>query len=114
MVKLKAEADASAFLLPRRVEHIFDKDAVALGGVVYQHVGDGADQLTVLEDRRARHALHDTAGALLQRLIGDGDDKVFVIGTVAVDLRDLDLIMLWAIVAEGADDLGLALLHVVA
>ena len=42
-------------LFPRRVEHIFDENSVALGGVVDHYVGDGADQLPVLNDRGARH-----------------------------------------------------------
>ena len=27
-------------LLPRRIQHVFDEDAVALRGVIDQHVGD--------------------------------------------------------------------------
>ena len=38
------------------VQHIFDENAVTRGGVVDQHVGDGADEVTVLDDRRAGHA----------------------------------------------------------
>ena len=38
-----------------RVQHIFDENAVAGGGVVDQYVGHGAHQFTVLNDRRAGH-----------------------------------------------------------
>ena len=37
-----------------RGEHIFDKDAVARGGVVDQHVRHSSYQLAVLNDGRAR------------------------------------------------------------
>ena len=50
----EAVAESRAFLrrplcrhLCRR-EHIFDKDAVARGGVADHHVGDSADELAVL------------------------------------------------------------------
>ena len=36
-----------------RIQHILDKDAVAHGGIVYEDMGDGADELAVLDDRRA-------------------------------------------------------------
>ena len=34
----------------RRIQHIFDEDAVARGGIVNEHVGDRADELAVLDD----------------------------------------------------------------
>ena len=37
--------------LGRGVQHIFNEDAVTRCGVIYKHVGDGADQLAVLNDR---------------------------------------------------------------
>ena len=37
-----------------RTQHIFDKNAVARGGIVDHHVGDRADELVVLNDWRAR------------------------------------------------------------
>ena len=37
------------------VQHIFDKDAVSGGGVVYQHMGHRTYQAAVLYDRRAGH-----------------------------------------------------------
>ena len=42
-------------LLPRRIQHVFDEDAVALRGVIDQHVGHGADEFPVLNDRAAAH-----------------------------------------------------------
>ena len=38
------------------VQHIFDEDAVAGGGVVDKDVGDGADELAVQNNRTTRHA----------------------------------------------------------
>ena len=35
-------------------EHIFDEDAVAGGGVIDEDVGDGADELAVLNNGAAR------------------------------------------------------------
>ena len=37
-------------LLRQSGEHIFDKDAVAAGGIAHQNVGDRADELSVLDD----------------------------------------------------------------
>ena len=42
-------------------EHIFNEDAIADCGVIDHDVGDGSDELAVLNDGRAAHALHDTA-----------------------------------------------------
>ena len=45
------------FILPRQNrhirEHILQKDAVSRGGVVDEDVGDGTDELAVLNDGRA-------------------------------------------------------------
>ena len=35
-------------------QHILGKDSVARGGIIDQDVGHGTDELTVLDDRRAR------------------------------------------------------------
>ena len=42
-------------LLRQSGEHIFDKDAVAAGGIAHQNVGDRADELYVLDDGTAAH-----------------------------------------------------------
>ena len=39
--------------MPRLVEHIFDEDAVALCGIVDEHVGNGADELAASNYRAA-------------------------------------------------------------
>lgn len=55
----EAAAESRAFLRRSllwhlcRVQHIFNEDAVARGGVVDENVGDGAHQLSVLDNRRA-------------------------------------------------------------
>ena len=38
---------------PHGFQHILNEDPVALGGVVHQHVGDGAYQVAVLDDGAA-------------------------------------------------------------
>ena len=38
------------------VQHVFDEDAIAGGGVVDQDMGHGADELAVLDDGTAGHA----------------------------------------------------------
>ena len=55
----KGQPSASASLsahLCRRLQHIFDEDAVALRGVVNQDMGNGADEFAVLDDGTAGHA----------------------------------------------------------
>ena len=42
-------------ILCRRVQHIFDEDAITRCGVIYQNVGHGADELAVLENGAAAH-----------------------------------------------------------
>ena len=56
--KTQEEASESTgfFSLCRSREHVFDEDAVPGGGVVHQHVCDGAHQSAVLDDRTAGHA----------------------------------------------------------
>ena len=39
-----------------RIQHVFDKDAIAGGGIVDKDMGDGAHQFSVLNDRAAGHA----------------------------------------------------------
>ena len=45
------------FLRPlrRRVQHIFNEDAVTRGGVVDEDMGHGTDEFAVLNDRTAAH-----------------------------------------------------------
>ena len=42
-------------LLRQSGEHIFDKDAVAAGGIAHENVGHRADELSVLDDGGAAH-----------------------------------------------------------
>ena len=39
-----------------RFQHPFDEDTVAVGGVVHEDVGDGADDAAILDDGAAGHA----------------------------------------------------------
>ena len=38
-----------------RIQHILDENSVSRGGIVYHNVGNRADELAILNDRRARH-----------------------------------------------------------
>ena len=42
--------------LCHRIQHIFNKDAVAHGGIVHQHVGHSTDEFAVLDNGTAGHA----------------------------------------------------------
>ena len=53
----KAPVRALFSLLRQSGEHIFDKDAVAAGGIAHQNVGDRADELSVLDDGGATRPL---------------------------------------------------------
>ena len=44
------------FYLCRRVQHIFYKNAISGGWVIYKDVGHRADKFAVLDDGRAGHA----------------------------------------------------------
>ena len=54
----------SALFLCRRIQHIFDEDAISGGRIVNKDMGDGAHQFPILNDGTAGHALDDTAGGL--------------------------------------------------
>ena len=75
-----------AFSLPRRVEHIINEDPITAGGVIYEDVGDRANQLSVLYDRTAAHSLDDASRFLKQSLIRDFDEKATIIVRVFVYL----------------------------
>ena len=44
------------FYLGCRIQHILNEDTIAGGGVIHQDVGDGADDMAVLDNRTAGHA----------------------------------------------------------
>lgn len=50
-------------------EHIFDENAVAAGGVADEDVGDGADDLSVLNDRGAAHECGQAGTTLFCKLL---------------------------------------------
>ena len=66
-------------------EHIFDKYAVAAGGVADEDVGDCADELAVLDYRASAHALNDSA-----RLRDEGGVGYFDGETAAAACRGVD------------------------
>lgn len=46
---------APGLQLPRRIQHILDKDSVSRRWIVHQHMAHRADQPAVLQDRAAGH-----------------------------------------------------------
>ena len=64
-----------------------------------------ADQLAVLDDGAAAHALHDAAGRVQQARIGYAQHHAFGGGSVLLaDVGDFDSIFLHAASADGAED----------
>ena len=59
-------------------QHIINEDSISRGGIVDQNMGDGADELAVLDDGAAAHTLDDAAGFGDQIGIGDGHGEAFV------------------------------------
>ena len=55
-MKHQKRAAKAALKLCCRVEHVFDENAVAGGRIVNKDMSNGADELAVLDDRRAGHA----------------------------------------------------------
>lgn len=50
-------------------EHLFDENAVAAGGVVYEDAGDRADDLSVLNDRGAAHECGQAGTTVFYKLL---------------------------------------------
>ena len=110
--------DATARLLlcrkiPHLVEHIFNENAVAGGGVVDKNVGHGADQLAVLENGTAAHTLNDAAAFFQQVGVGDLDGEAFIGKRVTVNIRDLDLVPAYAADVQRTVEPGFAGLYLV-
>ena len=80
----------SFFALPRQYrhigEHVFNKDAISRGRVVDEDVGDGTDELAVLNDGGATHSLHDSAREGEKVGVGDGHGEAFGAFGVALDV----------------------------
>ena len=53
--------------IPHLVQHIFNKYSVPRGGIVYHNVGDGADELAILEYRRAAHECGQVGTTIINR-----------------------------------------------
>ena len=51
----------------RGVQHIFNENAVSRGGIVDEHVRYRADELAVLNDRRARHECGQVGTTIINR-----------------------------------------------
>lgn len=44
------------------LQHVFNKNAISPGRVLNKNVGNGPDQLSILDDWAAAHSLDDSAG----------------------------------------------------
>ncbi len=53
------------------LKHILDKDSVASGGILHQHMGDCPHKLPVLNDGGAAHTLDNPAGELQEHRVCD-------------------------------------------
>ena len=51
-----------------RVQHIFNENTVARGGVVDEHVGDRSDELAVLNDGAAGHECVQVGTTIFEKL----------------------------------------------
>ena len=95
------------------VEHILDEDTVARGGVVDEHVGDSTDELTVLNDGRARHSLNDPSRFGKECFVGYLDGKAFIGSGISLDLGNSDVIFLGGVAFQGTPDGGVSFLDLV-
>ena len=92
------------------VEHVFNENAISRGGVIDEDVGDSADKLAVLDDRRTRHALHDAARLFDQRGVGHLDRKALGAGGTFVNIGNADAVLAGTRSVQRAKNVRLALL----
>ena len=97
----------------RGVEHVFNENPVPRCRIVDENVGDGTDELAVLNDGGAAHALYDAAGLFQELSIGHFDGEAFAAFGVAVDIGDLHLISADAVVVKSAQNVCGAVLNIV-
>ena len=89
-------------------QHGLGQDAIALGGIVNEHMGHGAHQLPILEDGAAAHALDNAAGGLQEPLVRDLHHELpGVVAAGREDPDDLHGVLLHVVPGDvGADDGG--------
>ena len=99
---------AGYFDLCRCIQHIFDENAVACGRVVYKDVGDGADEVSVLDDGAAGHALDNAAGGFQQSGVCDLQQEVAaVLAVFRINFQNFHRIFPGTLIAySGANDGG--------
>ena len=72
--------------LPRSFQHGLKKNPVPCRRVIDQDVGHGADELAILQDRAAGHALDDAAGGGQEGRVGHPEQEVAaVLRAVGID-----------------------------
>ena len=98
----------------RRVEHIFNENSVSRGGIIYKNVRYRAHTLSVLNDGRARHSLHDAACFFDEAWVGDLYGEALGGGGFPIDIADADAIAADLVVVERAKDIGITLGDLVA
>ena len=92
----RLEAVVSGRLFDSAKHHIFHKDPVPSGAVLDKHVGHGSDELSVLDDGAAAHALDDSAGEGQKFRVRDLDYQAFIlVGGGVVHFLYLDLIIFY-------------------
>ena len=73
-----------------RVEHILNENAVSRCRIIYENVRHGSNDLAVLDDRAATHALDDAACGGKELRVGDADREALRALGIVANLRDLD------------------------
>ena len=101
-------------ILSRCLEHILDKNSIANLRCAHQHMGHSADELSVLDDRAAAHALDDAPGGFQQRLVRHLQQQIPPIGAVGgIDLENLHRIITGRKAADSGANAGLPRVNLV-
>ena len=71
----------------------------------HTHVGDGANQFSVLDDGAAGHALDDAAGGLQKRIVGDVQEEIPAVFPVfGIDFQNFHRILLYVCAGDCRTD----------
>ena len=101
MIKKKAHI-VCLFPLCSCIQHILYKNAISRCGIIDEDMGHCADEVTVLDNGRAAHALDDAAGGFQQLGIGDTDEEIAaVLPGGRINFQNLHRIFLYALPGDG-------------